>query len=302
VNIIGWIRETFGKIETWKILSQVIYQNDTDKAIRIVGETIPINSNGEPLNELPLESNGGIPVNVQDQSTPAIIQKFNRVTNSTTLASPAVKYVKTISVIDATGISAGSHIILFDPVSIRFSSFTALIVVSTTITLDTPIDFDYPAGTFVDIAITNMAVNGAITPQIFGLRGTGVPPGVELTFDVTRLIFKCFTLTAPDFGEFGDLTKLTNGLVLRKRDGGTYNIFNVKDNGEIAGIMFDFNFISAIGSGQDGFISRLTFGGQSKLGVVQRLSIGEDLELIIQDDLSGLTLLEITAEGHITQD
>ena len=39
--------------------------------------------------------------------------------------------------------------------------------------------------------------------------------------------------------------------------------------------------------------------GQQNIGVVQRLSVGEDLELIIQDNLTTITKLEVVAEGHI---
>ena len=42
----------------------------------------------------------------------------------------------------------------------------------------------------------------------------------------------------------------------------------------------------------------MTFSGQDKLGVALRLNPGEDLQLIIQDDLRGLTSIEILAEGH----
>ena len=72
-------------------------------------------------------------------------------------------------------------------------------------------------------------------------------------------------------------------------------------NAEIAGIMFDMNIYSAANpqQGFDGLNARLTFGGQSKLGVVIRIASGEDLQLIVQDDLTGLLAFEIMIEGHI---
>ena len=260
----------------------------------------PSGSSAEEVAEAIENLNVGVDVNIQDQHSPAVIQKFNQVHNSTTLSDDAVKYSYTLEVTDATGIVVGTHLVLFNVDAIRFSSFTVLNVASTTITVDSQIDFDYPTGTFVDAAITDMSVDGSSTPQIFGLRGTGIPPGIELDVDITRLIFKCYTVTNPTFSDFGDIENgITRGFMLRKRDGETFNIFNVKDNGEFAGIMFDFQFISATGQGQPGFLGRLTFGGQSKIGVVQRLALGEDLEIVIQDNLSALTLLEVVAEGHI---
>ena len=237
----------------------------------------------------------------QNQTTDPVIANFNKVTNSTTLNGAVAVEDKTIVVTSATGIAVGSYVILFDPDSVRFSTFYVTVVAGTTITLDSPIDFAYPDGTNVDVGITNLAVNGSATTQIFGLRGTGTPPGVELTFDVTRIIIQCITDGAVTLEKFGDLPALTNGLVLRKRNGVTKNIFNVKSNGEIGGIMYDWtpHLATNPAQGENGFISRLTFGSPSKLGVVVRLPIGEDLELHVQDDLTGLISLKVIAEGNL---
>ncbi len=258
----------------------------------------------------PLESNGAIPVNIQDQHTPVIIAKFSQTHDSTTLASPTVIDDRTINITNASGFTIGDYITLFNPTAVRFYLATAIGVSGNIITLDTPLDFNYSAGTFVDAGITNMAVDGSVTPQIFGLRGGGAPEGVELSFDVTRLIFTMVTTDVIDFTTFGDLAKLDNGLVLRKRDGEYNNIFNVKSNRELANIMFDFVAIEATNpsQGQNGIISRLTFGGQNKIGVTQRLDTGDDLEFIIQDALddiqagSQIITFEVIAEGHIVTD
>jgi len=245
---------------------------------------------------------GGIDVRLQDQTTRPIIVKFNKVTNSTTLSVPAVKGAYTITVTNTTGFVDTKYIILFEPASVNFSFYNQVgAPAGNVITLDTPLDFAYSAGTFVDAAITNMNVNGAVTPQVFGLRGTGAPPGVDIDVDITRIIFSCLTASAIDNAKFGDLARLTRGLVLRKRNDLIENVFNVKSNGEIEGIMYDYTPRAATNpqQGIDGFSGRLTFGGQSKIGVVIRLPIGEDAEVLIQDNLTGLTSLEITAEGHV---
>ena len=243
-------------------------------------------------------------VTLIDQTEDVIIVYFNQVHNSTTL-SEAVPDITTdpriIVVASATGIVVGSYIILFDPASVRFSTFFATVVDGLNITLDSPIDFEYPDGTFVDIAIVDMAVNGSVTPEVFGLRGVGSPPGIELTLHVTRIIFTCIAASPISLSLFADLAALTNGLLLRSRNGRVKNILNVKDNREIQGLMFDFTPSVATNPshGEDGFVSRLTFGGQNKIGVVIDLPIGEDLEVWVQDNLSGITSFRIHAEGHI---
>lgn len=254
-------------------------------------------------------SGGGqaLDVALQDQTTDAIIVYFNQVHDSTTLAA-AVPDITTepriIVVASATGIVIGSYIILFDPASVRFSTFFVTAVNGVNITLDSPIDFEYPIGTFVDVAIVDMSVNGSVTPEVFGLRGVGVPPGIDLSFDVTRLIFTCIAASPVSSSLFADIAALTNGLLLRSRNERVKNIFNVKDNREIQGLMFDFTPSVATNpaQGEDGFVGRLTFAGNHKIGVAIRLPIGEDLETWVQDNLLGITDLRIIAEGHIAED
>ena len=235
---------------------------------------------------------------LQDQITDPILINFNQVHDSTTLNGAIALNDRNIIVTDATGIVIGSYLILFDPGSVRFSTFTVIGIVGTTITLDSPTDFAYPDGTFVDIAIIDMSVDGSVTPEVFGLRGIGTPPGVELTMDVTRFIFEMTTSSAVSLELFGNITALLRGLLVRSRNGRVKNIFNVKSNGEIAGIMFDWTPFAASNpvQGIDGFVSRFTI---TKLGVATRLKIGEDLEAWVQDNLLSITSFKMIAEGHI---
>jgi hypothetical protein len=149
-----------------------------------------------------------------------------------------------------------------------------------------------------------MNVDGSSTVQTFGLRGTGAPPGVQVTALATRIIFQCITAAAVNLTTFGDIVGgLARGLVLRKRNGNLENIFNVKTNGEIDGISLDWTPYVATNPAQgvDGFSARLTFGGLDKIGSVIELPLGEDLEFLVQDNLTGLTKLEIVAEGHLAE-
>lgn len=245
-----------------------------------------------------LEPNGSLPVTLQDQTTPIVITRFNKLEVSTTLSVAAAIDDVTITVSSPTGISAGKILTVWNTTASRYSQFYVISVLGSVVTVDSPVDFAYPIGSIVDVGDTNMAVDGSTTPVIFGIRnGAQVP----ISFDCTRIIIKCITSTAPILTDFGDITGgLTNGIVLRRIDGAYQNIFNCKDNGEISGITFDFQ-IFATNFGVDGFSSRLTFAGQSKMGATIRLGIDEDLQLIVQDNLSSLIGLEIAAEGSIVQ-
>lgn len=240
-----------------------------------------------------------IDVNVQDQHSPTIIAKMSFVQAETTLSVAAAIDDTTITVTSSAGLGEGKYISIFDIISNRFYVGYAILVVGNVITLDTPLDFAYPSGSFFTSGISNMNVDGSVTKQIFGLRNTTETIGI--TMDITRIVFSCLTDGANDLSTFGDIADgLAKGIVLRKIDGAFRNIFNVKANGEIKGIMYDLDILSATNpsQGQNGFAGRLTFAGQSKIGVTVRLAPGEDLNLIIQDDLSSIQKLEITVEGH----
>jgi len=102
-----------------------------------------------------------------------------------------------------------------------------------------------------------------------------------------------------DLSKFGDIAGgITKGIILRKHSTTTRrNVFNAKTNAELKNIMYDFDIQSASGNQQDGCTGRLTFGGQEKLGAVIRLEANQDLQLVIQDDLSGIDNFEMLAEG-----
>lgn len=252
------------------------------------------------------EPDGSLSATLQDQTSPVIIAKFSMLENSTTITVAAVIGARTITVDNTTGISAGKYLTLFNVEDKRFTLFYVVgAPAGNVVTLDNLIDFAYPIGSIVDVGITNMAgQNGSVTPVIFGLRNniTPLPPGLILEFDITRIVFKALTAATPDLGDFVDITALTNGLLFRRVDGTYRNIFNFKSNHELAGKAFDWEPLSGFGAGQDGYVSRLTFGGQSKMGVVVRIGSGEDAQFVIQDSYAGMGIFEIEAEGHIVQD
>lgn len=230
-----------------------------------------------------------------------ILMYFNQVHNSTTLSAPVVINDFIIPVVSATGIVVGSYIILFDPIGIRVSSFFVTAVNGLNITLDTEIDFAYPIGTNVDIAIVDLSVDGTASHQVFGIRGTGTPPGIDATLDITRLIIEMETDSTVSLHKFGNITELSKGVILRIRNGKYKNIFNVKTNGEIA-VLSGQSWTPFLSTnpvqGIDGFISRVTFAGQDKIGVAIRLQLGEDLEIHVHDDLTAITKFVVMAQGH----
>jgi len=245
---------------------------------------------------------GSLDVKVQDQTSAPVIFRLNKVIGETTLAIVTAIGDKSVTVADSTGMVINQYVSILSAPDNRFYLGKILGISGNIITLDTPLDFAFPVGTGMAFRNANMAVNGSVTPQVFSVRGDIADIGVEI--DITRIIFSMTCDTVVTFAKFGDLAALTNGIVLRRKNGTYNNIFNVKSNAEIAGIMYDMTIYSADNPQQavDGLNARLTFNGQSKIGIVIRIGPGEDLELIVQDDLSGLLNFEIMIEGHIVED
>lgn len=239
-------------------------------------------------------------VSVQDQTTPVIIASFSKEAAASTLSVLAVIDECTVTVADSTGFLVNSYMSIFSVPDNRFFLANILAINANVLTIDTPLDFAYPVGSFVTSGSKNMNVDGSVTPVIFGVRNTDEQIGSE--FDITRIIIHCETSGTVDLSKFGDIAGgIARGIVMRKVDGVQRNVFNAKTNGELKNLMYDFDIQAALGNQQDGFTGRLTFGGQEKLGVVIRLKQGEDLQIVIQDDLTSLQLFEIICEGHLVE-
>lgn len=237
-------------------------------------------------------------VNLQDQTSPILIVPFKKDYLTTTLTAPVAVDDKVINVADATGVAVGDHVRMFSTTNNTFYQGKVVSIATLAITVDTPVDKVYATSDVVGFGKINLAVNGAVTPQVFNIRAPD--PGITVVGDITRIILTMETVTQPEWNLFGDIARLTNGIVFRKTDGTTQNIFNVKSNSELAGIMYDMDFLEFSRFASYGLKGRLTFGGQNKIGVVIRLEVDEDLELVIQDDLTGLTNFYVVAEGHVT--
>jgi len=236
-------------------------------------------------------------VNIQDSQSPLMIVRASKIVIETTITSETALDDYIINVTSAASFVVGQYLTIYNADSDRVFFSNILAINTLAITLDTPLDFAFPIGSFVSVADTNMNVNGSVTPQIFGIRNP-TALDIPLAFDITRVMFKCLTDGSVDLSKFGDIAGgLTRGIVIRKVDGTYQNIFNAKTNGELKNIMYDLDIQAASGNQQDGFTGRLTFGGQNKLGAVVRIGEGEDFQVVIQDDLTSLGTFNVIAEG-----
>lgn len=247
----------------------------------------------------PLEANGAVPVNIQDQHSKALDLDFLRALAAPTTLNGAVSAEDTqLTVTLDTGFAVGEHVLI---AGTGTSYYTAEVTAKAgnLLTLDTPIDIDYADGSSI-IAMSNKmnVVGSRVAPIVFQIGSAQS----AWTIDITRIMGHIVDDTAMDDAKFGGITALTNGIVLRRNDGVITNYWNAKDNGKIRLICFDANYASKAPAGFFGFNFRNTYGGQSKHGVTIRLEAGETLELLVQDDLTGLTSFNMMAQGHFVTD
>ncbi len=164
------------------------------------------------------------------------------------------------------------------------------------ITLDTPLDFEFVTGNTAACFTRELNVDGSTTPQIFSIQ---VGENATQSIKITRFMISMYTGGAPTLGEFGDQDSLTKGMVLRRVDGVINNIWNVKNNGELANITFDFDIYTAAGQGQDGAKWRNTYGGEDKHDGPIILHPGDSLQLIIQDaEPAAIQQFRVIGEGR----
>ena len=236
-------------------------------------------------------------VTIQDSTSPLFIVKASNLVTETTTTSLLAKDDYIVDVTSAASFVVGQYLTIYNVAEDRVFFSTILAINTLAITLDSPLDFEFPSGSVVSVGDNNMNVDGSVTPVIFGIRNP-TTADIPSSIDITRLMFKCLTDAAVDLSKFGDIVGgITRGLVIRKVDGTYQNVLNVKTNGELKNIMFDFDIETAGAQGQDGFTGRLTFAGQNRMGAVIRLEPNEDLQIVIQDDLTSLDTFTIIAEG-----
>ena len=246
---------------------------------------------------------GELDVNVQDQVTPPIDAIFaQEVSPFTISADTDISTIDTLYYeFEATtghGIIVGNELLLLDTEANRSLQCVVVGVSVNTITIDRPIDHIFAsASTLGRIVITNMNVVGSLaSPKIFSIRAGAIPT------DITRFIMAMTDDVAMDDGKFGGITALTNGLVLRIVNSYQKSVFNFKTNGDIRQFCYDVAYADKPPAGTGhGLGARMTFSGQDKHGIVFRIKDTDVIQWVVQDDLSAIASLRITAQGHETE-
>ncbi len=256
----------------------------------------PLNVNiAQPL-EMNSRGDTGIPVYIQDQTTSILDLVFLNRKGTFQLAANTTSNTRVFTALSGHGIVIGDVIELQNTKGFVLSK--VLNVVTDTITIDSLIGDVYLTGVNHNRSTQDMRVDGSVTPVVFAIK-----PDSGQSGDINNVKFSIQDNSSMDFSTFGSAAALTVGCLLRykRADGSFENIFNFKTNGDISQRASSHDFEDKIGGGLVSFTCKVTFNGQPYNGVAVRVDgdLGEELQLVVQDDLASISqnLIVATASG-----
>lgn len=218
--------------------------------------------------------------------------------STTTVAVETALDDRTVTLTDATDFPIGTYLGLSstDVQDVaRYYFGTVMDRVGNVVTVDVPLDYTYKVGSFAIATTREMNVNGAVTPQVFSVRAGGA--NTNFIVDITRVMISMETTSPVNLNTFGNITPLTNGVFMRHVNGEYRNKWVVKKNSDFGILAYDWTPYLASNPAQavDGFLCRYTINGPDKHDAVIRLYPGEELQIIIQDDLTALESFRMMA-------
>jgi len=240
------------------------------------------------------EPNGGIAVNLQDQTSKAIGYWFHIDKATVTLASGVAEEDQQITLQAGHGAVVGDGIIIKE--GTEYYEGIIIGVTVNLIDLDTPLDAAFTVNADTHLVNYDLAVDGTT------VKIARVTPHAGVQWDVTRIYVAIADATAMDDGKFGGIAALSKGCVLRgKYDGNYVNIINVKTNQDLGMACNVQEYHAKAPGGEYGFRCMVQIAGQAAVGVAIRLDGDNDqeLQLLIQDDLTDLSSFRVRVQGHV---
>lgn len=220
---------------------------------------------------------------------------------STTLSAAVSKGAVAIPVVSSAGFTLGSYVHMGpllqsgEPIHPEIT----LVPAGNVITLDRPLDNDYPAGTLVTQAIVNIASLGGTlaAPVSYKYRPRSGANRVE---HINRVIVSMIHSGAADDSLFGNLARLLNGVVLRASVGGVVGtLTNWKSNSDL---YLDTGSLAYTDKAGPNLFGTRSVGSFKEISVALPLSFdtADYLEMLIQDaTITQLTRFRVKVQGHI---
>lgn len=214
---------------------------------------------------------------------------------STTLAVAASVGDTSIEVADATGLTVGNTIRIYNATTTERTHIHITIVAAAVLTLDRPLDNAYSIGDSVVETEIDLSQDGSLAaPLSFKIT----PPSNEV-WHILRILPTMTDATAMGDATFGGMTALTNGVVIREYRGGVFRtLTHWGSNSHLKEDMYDVTYSLKPPAGAYGLSGRWSF---YKASFVVKLdgAAGDYLEILVQDSLSALDTFTVKAQGHI---
>lgn len=214
---------------------------------------------------------------------------------STTLDVDATSGDTLINVASTTNFEEGSLLTINGTTAERSHFHVTAVSAGVSLTLNRPLDNNHLVGAVVQEVEIGMNVTSSLaSPNSFKIQ----PPSNE-RWQITRLMTTMLDDSSMDDGKFGGIDALPNGVVIRlRRNGSTQTLTHWKSNADLKDDMYDVTYSDRAPAGQFGLSSRWTF---TKAQFVADLegSTGDYLEVLTQDNLSGLLDFEIKGQGRL---
>lgn len=257
------------------------------------------------LDNIDTKLDGTIDVAIQDQHTPIVSLFFTKFIQN---LIPIQQYPvgTTTIVVTANGAPVVGNVLNIE--STDHIDQPIILTVTPgpgnyTIGIDTPLSDIISPTSVIHEESHNMNVNGSVTPAIFSVDMSNRLS--SLAFDITQILVHLLDGSAMDDGLFGGIPSLTKGVVIRRVEGDKiHNICNIKNNGDFINTFNSGDYRSKAPAGSYAFSSTITMQTLFGTGVVSRLHAvtNDRIEILIQDDLTGLTHFNARVAGHVVLD
>lgn len=239
-----------------------------------------------------------IDVVIQDQHSQVVDRFVTRKLNTATLAIPAIKDARTLTLAAGHNFVSGNMIEIDD--GTKSYQSRVINVATNVLTVTNPIVCGFAVTSNVYRVSPDLNVNGSVAPVTFTCK-----PPANVKWDINILSINMLDDTPMDDGTFGGIPAITNGTIFRTVDGDIEHIFTAIDNGCFRRHCdTDDPYSDKAPSGIYGLNVKRYFNSQNGDGVSRRIGIGGsgEFQVIVQDNLTALSRFWVVLRGHIVED
>ena len=256
-------------------------------------------ADGHPVSVESVGDSHALLVHNEDIDVTLVNQLAHEHTATNTTPTAAIAAGDTgFTLTSATGFAIGNRLLITENTNTEdhLPEITNLVVA--VVTLDGPIDVAYTTAATITKVVTDMAVSGSLASPVSYI----VRPHSSVIWHLTRLNFTMTHGTQGTDDAFGDLTALANGVVVRQKVNGVYTTMtNWKANQVFKEDMYDVTYTDKAGPSLFGTSGRWSYRQRTHTVIRLDGSTSDELEVLIQDNLTGLTSFNINLQGHVDE-